>query len=383
MEKTNGRKWSPVDVAALLTTTLAFVFLVIGFAIPDWIYSLYNDTSSANNDHEFHISIWYGLLCTGGQSGCTRVNNDNLTRDITDLQNAVFRGFASNVILFMGGNLQWNGWKAESTISVILAFLGVLTAILLVFVSNRYYRHVAAIGFLLMISASVLMWVPVGMIAEKNMNIRDAFTVVNVVTTNTFRYELKIPSGLIVAAVGAFLALVAAIIFLIYICFRPGWREKHHKHINQSPSISVIDESDAVIERPPVYYSEQPQYDYKRSRYHQYTSEPALASGNEVKYSKYPNEYYGESRIIARYFEDGNRISDAKVGEGFLRGNGIYPWRNGSRYIRSDRESHIYPVTHEYVGDYRIKYPKSNDNNDRFDYHKNWTMTPVKGNDYY
>ncbi|KAK3608135.1 hypothetical protein CHS0354_004793 [Potamilus streckersoni] len=403
MENAYRRKWFLVDKAVILTTTLALALLVIGFAIPDWIYSLYNDTSTANNDYEFHISIWYTLLCTAGQSGCTRVTNDNLTREINDLQNIVFRDFASNVILYMGGNLQWIGWKAESTISVVLAFLGVITAILIICVSNRFHRYVAAIGFLFMIIASILMWIPVGMIADKNIKVRDAFNGVNANAANTFKYELKNPSGLIVAAIGAFLAFVAAIIFLSYICFRPGWREKHHRHIQQKPSISVIDESDSVVDHPPAYYAEQPRYEYKRysynsyphkySRYYQYTSEPTLASRNEViKYSsKYPNEYYGGSRIIARYFEDGNHINDAKVGDEFLWGNThkdyyeMYPWRYSNRHIRRDGESHRDPGRHKHLGlgDYRIKYPKLYDYNDRFDYTKNWTMTPVMGNDYY
>ncbi|KAK3608133.1 hypothetical protein CHS0354_004792 [Potamilus streckersoni] len=95
-----------------------------------------------------------------------------------------------------------------------------------------------------------LMWVPVIMLAQINYNLN------NLVGTT---FKLGLPSGLILAAIGAFFALIGSSLFLLYFC-RPRSEDKQIKHQRPTPEPSLSSytkDSKYVYGRQPVYYIEQ------------------------------------------------------------------------------------------------------------------------------
>ncbi|KAK3608132.1 hypothetical protein CHS0354_004791 [Potamilus streckersoni] len=242
--RTHGRRG--LETALLVMTIFAFIFLAIGFAIPDWFYILYG----TNPELSYHMSIWYDILCPGTAGSCQTVYKNDRDKKLVEVNKSDYTLILTKTIDLTGGKLKWELWQALSTISVICALIGVVIAVVVVCLRTRFIRIVAFLGFLIMLVSGALMWITVGMIIVVHMDLDK-----NLVNNSPIQAALKPPSGLIIAAIGAFLAVNSAFMFLYYLirhlCCGDRYNEKriaerweyNHQADRSVDSIFVTDKS--------------------------------------------------------------------------------------------------------------------------------------------
>ncbi|KAK3608127.1 hypothetical protein CHS0354_004785 [Potamilus streckersoni] len=219
------RAMAALDTCLILTSVIGFILLVIGYSIPDWLYL--TRTQGSGNESSIHMSIWYDTLCAIGQSNCRHSSSHgSLSTELVQLNNKDYKSFVDAIIQLIGDKLVWATWQALSTLSLILAFLGVIFAIVLVIYlrSHRhtYYRVFVVQGFLMMLASSTLMWIPVGMMAQVHYDLNNDLNKLSSISggiVTSSMVSTRSPSGLIVAGVGAFLVVIAGFLFLFYPCF--------------------------------------------------------------------------------------------------------------------------------------------------------------------
>ncbi|KAL3852236.1 hypothetical protein ACJMK2_015906 [Sinanodonta woodiana] len=257
--RTHGRRG--LETALLVMTIFAFIFLAIGFAIPDWFYILYG----TNPELSYHMSIWYDTLCPGTAGSCQTVYKNDKDKKLVEINKTDYTLIVKKTIDLTNGKLKWELWQALSTISVVCALIGVVIAVVVVCLRTRFIRIVAFLGFLAMIVASALMWITVGMVIVVHMDLDK-----NLVNNPPINASLKTPSGLIIAAIGAFLAVNAAFMFLYYLirhlCCGDRYNERHiaerweynHQADRSVDSIFVTDRSRYMHDKDGNYLENKP-----------------------------------------------------------------------------------------------------------------------------
>ncbi|KAL3852233.1 hypothetical protein ACJMK2_015903 [Sinanodonta woodiana] len=241
LSESNAASKNIWDILLILITSLALLFLVVGYALPSWLYTSYTDSLSRTST--FHMSIWYNTLCPAFLPKCMTTSHSGIDDDLTNLKDAEYMFLVDTIIASTDGDLVWDAWQAMTTISVIMVFLGLIWAFCFVWYvrsgRTKYIKFFAVQGFFFMLVSAVLMWVPVGMAADVNRDLNNELSYLNSLikggaTASSKNLTMKAPSALILAAIGAFFASVSTVVYLCYLC-RPHGRthRRSKRHLSQ------------------------------------------------------------------------------------------------------------------------------------------------------
>ncbi|WAR25070.1 hypothetical protein MAR_010774 [Mya arenaria] len=201
-------------IMLMVLATLAFIFLWTGFSTPGWLVVTFQErqAESEYTVSSINRSLFYDIHCPQELRDCkTCQAGDASDECVTDMAYVAYTYHYTWIEALTADKEEWVAWRVIMIVAVVLATFGFILVLCLVCCIFRTYtyRLVASTGFFLWLIAGIIVWVPVGMVADMQSNVQD--TVDSDVPHDA---TMHIPYSVVLVGIAGFLALVVALMLL-------------------------------------------------------------------------------------------------------------------------------------------------------------------------
>lgn len=206
-------------IVLMLIATVAFIFLWFSFATPGWLVVTFQE-AEARSEYtvsSLNRSLFYDIHCPQELKDCkTCAAGDESTQCVQDMRFVQYSQHISWIEQLTSGTEEWLAWRVIMIIVVVVCSIGFIAVLCLVCCIFRTgtYRVVAITAFFLWLIGGLLVWIPVGMAAHMHLQIDDDVNSNRLVSGINHDATLHVPYSVVLAGLGGFFSLIAALMLL-------------------------------------------------------------------------------------------------------------------------------------------------------------------------
>ncbi|XP_045165959.2 uncharacterized protein LOC123529626 [Mercenaria mercenaria] len=270
----------------MLVATVAFIFLWIGFATPGWLVVTFQESEFKNEYtvSSLNRSLFYDILCPQELKDCKTCRAGEKSQEcVQDMAYVQYTSHYTWIDVLTANTEEWVAWRVIMVFVIFLCTVGFVLVLCLVccILKTFVYRAIATTGFILWIVGGLLTWIPIGMVAHMHLEIEDT------VNDDLFHDStLHTPYSVVLVALGAFLAIITALMLLCITGICGGRREKmSDTRTDESSKIPT------VVTRDQRYYGPHPYYPPERQLYY-YREQPKYYPSRVERYNEMPVDDY-------------------------------------------------------------------------------------------